>query len=169
MKHLKIYTLALGLITLWSNTGSADAAEDKGPFIIQPAEFASQDLESGTGTLAAALPRGIQKLKGGGIRILKDSNIKIVRISRSEVRLSGGILKASDKKVSCTGNCSCELTIKRGPDPRLGCDGDCDSCSMATIDVDELKAKSFEVGFNSSSDDGCLAVEDVEPKIAYAN
>ena len=169
MKNLKFCTLSLGLIILWSNIDTASASEDKGPFVIEPADFASQDSESRTGTLAAALPKGIQKLKRGGIRISKDSNIKIVRISRSEVLLSGGILKASDKKVSCSGNCSCDLKIKRFPDPALECDGDCDSCSMATTDVDELKAKSLEVGFNSSSDGGCLVVEDVERKIAYAN
>ena len=169
MKNLRICALSLGLVILWTNIGTAGASEDKGPFVIEPADFASQDSESGKGTLAAALPKGIQKLKGGGIRISKDSNIKIARISKSEVLLSGGILKASDKKVSCNGNCSCDIKIKRFPDPALECDGDCDSCSMITTDADELKAKSLEVGFNSSSDGGCLAIEDVEHKIVYAN
>jgi hypothetical protein len=168
MKSLKICIVPLVLAILWSNMGIAGTGANGERSVIGSVEFTTQEYPGyGGDLLAAALPKGVQKLKGGGIKILKGSQIKIDRISRSEVRLSGGALEASDKKVSCRGNCSCDLEIKDFIDPRLMCDGDCDSCSMVTMDAEDFKAKRLEVGRSLDNGEGCLTVRDIEQKIAF--
>ncbi len=118
--------------------------------------------------LSSALPRGIQRLEGGGIKIHRGANIKVEKISKSKVRLSGGVLKAADKSVSCNcrGSGSCYVRIKDMPDPTIMCDGTCSSCTMATMDETEFKAKDMEDGFSQSDREDCLKIEDRARTIA---
>ena len=124
--------------------------------------------------LSSVLPKGIQRLEGGGIKILRGSNIKVEKISKSKVRLSGGVLKAADKLAGCAGcrgggSCSISIVKILGDVPAVRCVGTCDDCTMVTVDKADFKAKDMEDGFSQSDREDCLKIEYLEPTIAASN
>ena len=166
MRIFNIFLFVFATIAVPAKTMAADEKVSGENSFKSESQLAALDKSSTK--LSSALPKGIQRLKGGGIKILRGSNIKVEQISKSKVRLSGGVLKAADKSVTCTcrGSGSCYVRMKDMPDPTIMCDGTCSSCTMGTMDYPEFKAKDMEDGFSQSDREDCLKIKDWAPTIA---